>query len=92
MTGRARGETTQMAKTCKILKNAKNASKLSKFLGFAARRRLMSIMESERGLSQDTERVGLLPPFESLGQPPLKNLHPCLTNMHPCPIMILHVL
>ena len=55
MTGRARGETSQMAKTCKIPKNAKNASKLSKFLGFAARRMLMSIMVSERSLGQDTE-------------------------------------
>ena len=82
MTGRARGETTQMAKTCKILKNAKNASKLSKFLGFAARRKIMSIMVSERDLSQDTERVGLLLPFGSLGQPPLEHFHLCLANMH----------
>ena len=56
-----------MAKTCKILKNAKNVSKVSKFLGFAARRRLMSIMVSERGLSQDTEWVGLLLPLAGLG-------------------------
>ena len=66
MTGRARGETTQMAKTCKILKNAKNASKFSKFLGFAARRMLMSVMMSERSLGQDTERVGLLSRFCAL--------------------------
>ena len=66
MTGRARGETTQMAKTCKILKNAKNASKLSKFLGSAARRRLMSIMVSERSLSEGKEWVGLLSRFCAL--------------------------
>ena len=67
MTGRAQGETSQMAKTCKILKNTKNASKLSKFLGFAARRRLMSIMVSERSLGQDAEWVGLLLPFLCFG-------------------------
>ena len=67
MYGRAQGETSQMAKTCKILKNAKNASKLSKFLGFAARRKIMSIMVSERSLGQDTERVGLLLPLADLG-------------------------
>ena len=91
MTGRARGETTQMAKTCKILKNTKNASKLSKFLGFAARRMLMSIMVSERVLSQDTEWVGLLLPLAGLGQLPLEYLHLCFANMHSRPIMILHV-
>jgi len=91
MYGRARGETSQKAKTCKLHKNAKNASKLSKFLGFAARRMLVSIMVSERGLSQDTEWVGLLPPVESLSQPPLKNLHSYLANMHSRPIVILHV-
>ena len=91
MTGRARGETTQMAKTCKIPKNAKNASKFSKFLGFAARRKIMSIMVSERGLSQDTERVGLLLPLADLGQPSLEHFHLRLANMHPCPIMVFHV-
>lgn len=91
MYGRARGETSQMAKTCKIPKNAKNASKLSKFLGFAARRMLVSIMVSERGLSQDTERVGLLLPLTGLGQPPLEHLHFRLANMHPRPLVILHV-
>jgi len=80
-----------MAKTCKILKNAKNASKLSKFLGFAARRRLMSIMVSERGLSQDTERVGFLLPLAGLRQLPLEYLHLCFANMHSHPIMIFHV-
>ena len=91
MYGRAQGETSQMAKTCKIPKNNKNASKLSKFLGFAARRKIMSIMVSERGLSQDTERVGLLLPLADLGQPSLEHLHLRLANMHPCPIMVFHV-
>ena len=80
-----------MAKTCKILKNAKNASKLSKFLEFAARRRLMSIMVSKIGLSQDTERVGLLPPLADLRQPSLDHFHLRLANMHSCPIMVFHV-
>ena len=80
-----------MAKTCKIPKNAKNASKSSKFLGFAAWRKIMSTMVSERGLGQDTERVGLLPSFGSPGQPLLKNFHLRLANMHSCPIMVLHV-
>ena len=91
MTGRVRGETTRMAKTCKIPKNAKNASKFSKSLGLAARRKIMSIMVSERSLSQDTERVGLLLPFADLGQPSLEHFHLRLANMHPCPIMVFHV-
>ena len=80
-----------MAKTCKIPKNAKNASKFSKSLGFAAGRKIMSTVVSERGLGQDTERVRLLPSFGSLGQPLLKNFHLRLANMHSCPIMIFHV-
>ena len=46
----------------------------------------MSIMVSERSLGQDTERVGFLPPFGSLGQPPLEHFHLRLANMHPSPI------
>jgi len=46
----------------------------------------MSIMVSERGLSQDTERVGLLLPLADLGQPSLEHFHLRLANMHPSPI------
>ena len=91
MYGRARGETNQMAKTCKIPKNAKTASKLSKFLGFAAKRMLMSIMVSERGLSQDTEWIGPLFPFKGLRQLPLKHFHLGLAHMHSCLVMVFHV-
>ena len=86
-----RGETRQMAKTCKIPKNAKNASKLSKFIVIAARKRLMSIMVSERSLGQDAEWVDLLLPLESLGQSSLEHFHLCFTNMHPSPIVVFHV-
>ena len=80
-----------MAKTCKIPKNAKNASKLPKFLVLAARKRLMSMMVSERSLGQDMEWVGLLLLPKSFGQPSLEYFHLRLANMHPCPIMILHI-